>query len=79
MFENVKGLGDALTISMSENHTHCNYVPGNNCPNCKDIPAHVSASKVNNIIARAVKDGDKKAEVIANLWDIELAKSLRLW
>ena len=68
LFENVKGLGGVLTITMSENPTHCNYIPGNNCSNCKDIPAYVSASKVNNIIARAVKDGDKNAEVIANLW-----------
>lgn len=68
LFENVNGLGGVLTITMSENPTHCNYVPGNNCPNCKDIPAYVSASKVNNIIAKAVKDGDENAEVIANLW-----------
>lgn len=68
LFSEVKDLGGAFTITMSENPTHCNYVPGGNCPTCKNIPPEVSASKVNNIIANAIKDSGSNAELIANLW-----------
>ena len=68
LFTEVKDLGGAFTITMSENPTHCNYVPDGNCPTCKNIPPEVSATKVNNIIARAIKDSGSNAELIANLW-----------
>lgn len=68
LFDEVPDLGGALTITMSENPTHCNYVSGNNCPKCKDIPAYLSAVKVNNIIMQAVRDSRSNGEVIANLW-----------
>ena len=68
LFDEVQDLGGTFTITMSENPTHCNYVQGNDCPKCKDIPAYLSAVKVNNIIAKAVKDSRSNAEVIANLW-----------
>ncbi len=68
LFTEVKDLGGAFTITMSENPTHCNYVPDGNCPTCKNIPPEVSSAKVNNIIARAIKDSGSSAELIANLW-----------
>lgn len=60
--------GGIITITMSENLTHCNSLPTRTCPRCKNIPAEELASRVNNIIARAVRDSGAKTEVIANLW-----------
>ena len=68
LFENVKNLGGCFTITMSENPTHCHYKQGNNCPNCKDVSPEIVASRVNNVIAKAVRDSGANAEVIANLW-----------
>ena len=68
LFSNVKGLGGCFTITMSENPTHCHYKQGNNCPNCKDVSPEIVASRVNNVIAKAVRDSGSEAEVIANLW-----------
>lgn len=66
--QDLKGLGGFITITMSENLTHCKSQKTCNCPNCKDIPAEELAAKVNNIIAQAVCDSGSGAEVIANLW-----------
>ena len=68
LLENVRGLGGFITITMSENPTHCNFRPHTNCPICKNIPPEQSAAKVNNIIHRAIKDSDGNVELIANLW-----------
>lgn len=68
LLQNVRGLGGFITITMSENPTHCNYRPHTNCPICKNIPPEVSAADVNNVIAKAVRDSGSGAEVIANLW-----------
>lgn len=61
-------LGGFMTITMSENPTHCNYKPHTNCPVCKGISPENSAAKVNNILMQAIRDGGTKAELIANLW-----------
>ena len=66
--ESVKDLGGIFTITMSENPTHCNFVQGSECPLCKDIPAYVSAARVNNVIWHAMKDSGCRGELIANLW-----------
>lgn len=68
LLQAVPDLGGFITITMSENPTHCNYRPHTNCPVCKHIPPEKSAAKVNNIIAKAVRDSGSGAEVIANLW-----------
>lgn len=68
LLQNVKDLGGIITITMSENLTHCNYIPNTNCPICKNIPPQQSAAKVNNVIYQAIKDSGSKAELIANLW-----------
>ncbi len=68
LLQNVHGLGGFITITMSENLTHCNYRPYTNCRVCKNIPPEQSAAEVNNVIARAARDSGSGAEVIANLW-----------
>ena len=64
----VPDLGGIITITMSENLTHCNYLPQTNCPICKNIPPERTAAAVNNTIQKAIKDSGSKAELIANLW-----------
>ena len=64
----IQNLGGIITITMSENLTHCNYRPETNCPVCKNIPPEKSAAEVNNVIARAIRDSGSHAELIANLW-----------
>lgn len=68
LLQDVPDLGGFLTITMSENPTHCHYLPNTNCPVCKNIPPEQTAAKVNNIIQKAVRDSGSGAEVVANLW-----------
>lgn len=68
LLDEVQELGGIITITMSENLTHCNYRPDTNCPVCKNIPLERSAAEVNNIIMKAVKDSRSDCELIANLW-----------
>lgn len=68
LFTDVKGLGGVITITMSENLTHCNFRMNTNCPVCKNIPAEESAAKVNNVIAKALRDSGGDAKVLAYLW-----------
>lgn len=70
LFADIQDLGGLITITMSENTTHCNYL-GNkkcNCSTCKNIPAEKSASDVNNLIAKAIKDSGSDGKVLAYLW-----------
>jgi len=70
LFENVHGLGGIITITMSENPTHCHsHTSANcNCPICKDIPPEKTASAVVNVIAKALKDSGSGAKTLAYLW-----------
>ena len=74
LFMNVKGLGGVITITMSENPTHCNWRPLEEekdvvkCPICSRLPAYKSAVAVNNVIAKALRDADENAKVLAYLW-----------
>ncbi len=75
LFTAVPDLGGVLTITMSENLTHCNYRQGESgfyqvteCPVCKNIPPEETVAKVNNTIMRAMRDSGSKAELIANRW-----------
>ncbi len=69
LFTNVKNLGGAFTITMSENITHCkSRFEGEECPKCKDIAPEYLCAQVNNVISRAIKDSDSNAELIANTW-----------
>jgi len=64
----VRELGGIFTITMSENPTHCNYRKTTACPVCKNIPPERTASDVNNIILRGMRDAGCQGELIANLW-----------
>lgn len=66
--KNAPDLGGIFTITMSENPTHCHYVPGTECPTCKNLPPECTAATVNNLIYRAMKESGCKGELIANLW-----------
>ncbi len=65
-------LGGIMTITMSENLTHCKSRTHNAsvgmCPVCKDIPGWKFASDVNNIIMKAIKDSGAPTKLLANLW-----------
>ena len=54
--EGAKGLRGLITITMSENPTHCHFRPNNSCPYCKDVAPQNVAAEVNNIIAKAARD-----------------------
>lgn len=77
LFSSVRGLGGVITITMSEYPTHCNWKPleiledaetAEWCPICARFPAYKSAVAVNNVIAKALRDADEKAKVLAYLW-----------
>ena len=68
LLADVQDLGGFITITMSENPTHCHYIANTNCPVCKHIPPEQSAAKVNNIFMQAIKESGSNAELIANLW-----------
>ena len=74
LFSNVKGLGGIISITMSENPTHCNWMDfpetesNHRCPVCKDIPADRSAVAVNNVIAKAIRDSGSDGKLLAYLW-----------
>lgn len=63
-----RDLGGIFTITMSENPTHCNFLPDTECPTCKNISPEISAATVNNIMFKAMKDSGCEGELIANLW-----------
>ncbi len=65
---NVKGLGGFITITMSENLTHCNSIKKTDCPRCAVRPKYELPAEVNNIIMKAVRDAKSSAKVYANLW-----------
>ena len=74
LFSDVKGIGGVITITMSENPTHCNSrvfedtETSRRCPICKDLPADRSAVAVNNVFARAIRDSGSDGKLLAYLW-----------
>lgn len=60
-----------ITITMSENPTHCKFTGETDCPRCKDRPAYLACVEINNTIQRAINDSDSSCELIANLWGWE--------
>jgi len=68
LMSNVPELGGLITITMSENLTHCRYRTHTNCPRCSSFTPQELAAKVNNTIYRAVRDAGSSASVIANIW-----------
>lgn len=68
LLENVKGLGGIITITMSENLTHCLSRGKTNCEKCKDVLSYEYPVFINNTILKAIKDSKNGCELIANLW-----------
>lgn len=73
--ENVPLLKAVMTITMSENPTHCYSRRWGNskhlhtdCSNCKDRRIEEIVADINNTICRALKDGNGKTKLIANMW-----------
>ena len=73
--ESVPKLYAVMTITMSENPSHCYSRPWNgaekiatDCPNCKDRKPQEIVAEINNIIARALKVGNGRTKLIANVW-----------
>ena len=70
MFQNVPGLGGVMTITMSENLTHCKSreeidIP---CPHCADIPESELVLKINTAIANGMHRADSNAKFIVYTW-----------
>lgn len=66
-------LKGVMTITMSENSTNCysrlGYVFDEMlCPRCKDRAPEEVVAEVNNIMCRALRDGNGYTKLIANLW-----------
>ena len=73
--ESVPLLYAVLTITMSENPTHCysRYWNGaskidTDCPDCKKRKPQEVVAEVNNLLAKALKDGNGRTRLIANIW-----------
>lgn len=73
--KNVPELYAVMTITMSENPTHCysRYWKDSgaiytDCQNCKARKPSEVVAEVNNIISRALKDGNGYTRLIANVW-----------
>lgn len=68
-------LKGVMTITMSENPTHC-YARRwgeteklhTECPRCSKRKPEEIVSELNNTISRALKDGNGKTKLIANVW-----------
>ncbi len=65
-------LAGVMTITMSENPTHCHSkrwgAHTQECPWCKDIPPERLTAQLNNLMARALAEGNGHTRLIANLW-----------
>lgn len=72
--ERVPQLFAIMTITMSENPTHCyaktksGLLRPENCPRCARRAPEEIAAELNNTIAAALRDCGAKTRLIANLW-----------
>lgn len=73
--ERVPLLKGVMTITMSENATHCYSNRWNgattdytDCPRCSKRAPEEVAAEVNNIFCRALRDAGGRTKMIANLW-----------
>ena len=65
---NVKNIEGIITITSSENLTHCKHIPHSDCPSCQQYHPYELAALINNIIYQAIEDCHSNTRVIANLW-----------
>lgn len=75
LYEAVRSLAEAvpelagiISISMSENITNCYSREQLGCPVCARRKRQEVVAEVNNIMSRALKAGNGKSRLIANLW-----------
>lgn len=68
LFTDIPDIGGILSITMSENFTHCTYGRACNCPRCSSLPVGTVAAQVNNIMMQAIRDSSSHAELIASMW-----------
>jgi hypothetical protein len=69
LFSRVPGLGGAITITMSENLTHCHSKGfGETCPRCRDRSVGDVIAETNSAIARGIHSAAPSARVIAWNW-----------
>ncbi len=65
-------LKGVMTITMSENPTHCHskkWAAGTKpCPRCRHRSPQQTAAELNNLMAKALADGNGYTRLIANLW-----------
>ena len=71
--ESVPKLYAVMTITMSENPTHCYSRPlfgikNATCPECLKRKPQEVVAEVNNIIAKGLRDGNGYTRLIANVW-----------
>ena len=64
----VPEIGGFITITMSENLTHCKSKYTCTCSRCAEKQGEVFAARVNNTILRATRAAGSSATVLANLW-----------
>ncbi len=68
LVKNVPSLEGIITITSSENLTHCKHIPGSDCKTCQQYRPYELASLINNIMYKAISDSNSKTRLIANLW-----------
>lgn len=68
LVQNVPNIEGIITITSSENLTHCKHIPGSDCKACKDYRPYELAALINNIMFKAINDSHSKTRLIANLW-----------
>ena len=64
----VPEIAGIITITMSENLTHCYSHGATNCKCCEKIRPQQAAADVNNLILDGVRRAGTQTKVIANLW-----------
>ena len=65
---NVPNIEGIITITSSENLTHCKHIPNSDCKACQQYRPYELASLINNIMYNAINDSNSKTRLIANLW-----------
>jgi len=68
LLENVPNLAGIMTITSSENLTHCKHNLGSDCTKCSSYKPYQLAVLINNIIQQAIDDANSNSKLIANLW-----------
>ncbi len=68
LVKNAPNIEGIITITSSENLTHCKHTPFEGCDACKNYRPYQLAALINNTMSRALKDSGSKTRLIANLW-----------